>query len=66
MLNPLQVSDLPTYLEAVKSDELSRAEQEFSIYDEAEKKAKAVISEKLSDFEGYSIVFTDSPTRKNH
>lgn len=48
ILNPLHVSDLPTYFGSIKSDELARAEQEYNIYAEAEKKAKEVISEKLS------------------
>ena len=50
ILNPLHVSDLPTYFGSIKSDELARAEQEYNIYAEAEKKAKEVISEKLSVF----------------
>ena len=60
MLNPLHVSDLPTYFELIESDELKRAEKEFNIYAEAEKKAKDVITDKLSVFSGYSVVFTNS------
>ena len=57
ILNPLHVSDLPTYFGSIKSDELARAEQEYNIYAEAEKKAKEVISEKLSVFKDYKVSF---------
>ena len=60
MLNPLHVSDLPTYFGSIESDELCRAEKEFNIYAEAERKAKETISDKLSVFSGYSVVFTDN------
>lgn len=60
VLNPLHVSDLPTYFGSIESDELHRAEKEFNIYTEAEKKAKDIISDKLSVFSGYSVVFTNS------
>lgn len=64
LLNPLHVSDLPTYFKSIKSDELSRAEKEFDIYSEAEKKAKDAISDKLSVFSDYKVVFTDNTKRK--
>lgn len=57
ILNPLHVSDLPTYFGSIESDELARAEKEYNIYAEAEKKAKAVISEKLSVFKDYKVSF---------
>lgn len=57
ILNPLHVSDLPTYFSDIESDELARAEKEFNIYEEAEKKAKSVITDKLSVFSDYSVKF---------
>ena len=60
MLNPLRVSDLPTYFGSVETDELSRAEKELDIYAEAEKKAKEVITDKLSVFSDYQVVFAES------
>lgn len=60
MLNPLRVSDLPTYFGSVETDELSRAEKELDIYAEAEKKAKEVITDKLSVFSDYRVVFAES------
>ena len=57
ILNPLHVSDLPTYFASIESEELARAEKEYNIYAEAEKKAKAVISEKLSVFKDYKVSF---------
>lgn len=64
VLNPLHVSDLPTYFESIESDELSRAEKEYNIYAEAEKKAKDAISEKLSVFSDYTVVFAGDSKAK--
>ena len=57
ILNPLHVSDLPTYFSDIEADELARAEKEFNIYEEAEKKAKSVITDKLSVFSDYNVKF---------
>lgn len=57
ILNPLHVSDLPKYFDSVESDELARAEKEYNIYAEAEKKAKETISAILSDIGDYKVTF---------
>ena len=57
ILNPLHVRDLQTYFGTIESDELARAEKEFNIYAEAEKKAKKTISEKLSSINDYKVIF---------
>jgi hypothetical protein len=57
ILNPIHVSDLPTYFDSIKSDELTKAEKEQNIYALAEKKAKETISDKLAVFKDYKVSF---------
>lgn len=59
ILNPLHVSDLPTYFGSIKSEELNKAVKEKNIYAEAEKNAKEVITNILSVFSDYKVVFAD-------